>query len=87
MEKFDGTRVWLDINELFWVLNIHYRFTKQGIVHDLKLSTVPEDFLDPDAAMEHAIRRIDNMNTFFGEIEFGQNSGTGSFVNTDPNAN
>lgn len=74
-ETENGDRVWLDLDALYWVQRIGWRVSDAGLRHIIRLTNIPDDYLDPSRIMAEVMRRQQHHDSFFAEIETGTNSG------------
>lgn len=70
-----GTRVWLDLDKAFYVSSFGWKITDEGLSHPMTLTSIPEDYLNPNRIMNQVLRNQKHHDSFFAEVETGTNSG------------
>lgn len=68
-------RVWVDINDDYWVIGITTHIAEGGVSHTFDVANIPENLLDPNAIPYEIMRANARHNNYLAELEYGTHVG------------
>lgn len=72
VEVENGKFNWIDINDLYYLVEVNWSMTDEGIQHTFKLSNVPEN-INADLQTQSIIKSTRRSNNYMGEFQTSLN--------------